>query len=209
MIHPATRLAFIDEAIGHGVIATELIPRGTIVWVRDPLDRKLTEEEFQGLFSMYGDALGRYVYVDSAGLIVLCWDIARYINHSCEPNCMSTGLDDVEIAVRDIHPGEQLTNDYGSLNITFVFDCHCGAARCRRSIDPADVPRLAPVWEAHARQALAAIPDVPQALWPLVRENDADAIQEMLRARQPGQPPTRARSSVTGDLPAPDRLPRE
>lgn len=173
MIHPATRLLFIDEAIGHGVIATELIPRGTIVWVRDALDRTLTEKEFQRLSSIYGDALTTYVYANSAGLSVLCWDIARYINHSCAPNCMTTGLDDVEIAVRDIQPGEQLTNDYGSLNVMFVFDCYCGAAQCRRTIDPADIPRLAPAWKEQARQARAAIHDVPQPLWPLVREKDA------------------------------------
>jgi hypothetical protein len=185
MIHPATKLVFIDEAIGHGVVATELIPRGTIIWVRDPLDQKLTDEEFQRLLGLHGDALSTYVYVDSAGMCVLCWDIARYINHSCEPNCMSTGLDDIEIAVRDIHPGEQLTNDYGSLNISFIFDCYCGTASCRGRIDPVDVPRMAPVWDEQVRQALAAVPDVPQALWPLVSEKDAAALQELRREARP------------------------
>jgi hypothetical protein len=94
---------------------------------------------------------------------------------------MSTGLDDVEIAVRDIHPGEQLTNDYGSLDITVVFDCYCGAPGCRHRIDPADVPRLAPAWEEQVRQALTATPRVAQPLWPLISAQDAAALQEMLR----------------------------
>lgn len=179
MIHPATKLAFISEAIGHGVIATELIPRGTIVWARDALDRMFTEEDLQRLLATRGDALLTYVYLNSAGKGVLCWDIARFINHSCAPNCMTTGTDEFEIAVRDIQPGEQLTNDYGSLNVTFVFDCHCGAPQCRKTIDPADIPRLKPGWQAQAKQATAAIQDVPQALWPLVQ--DKPTMQDLLR----------------------------
>lgn len=183
MIHPATKLTFINEAIGHGVVATELIPRGTIVWVRDELDRTLTAAQFESLGPLYGEALLKYLYVDSAGLYVLCWDIARYVNHSCEPTCSPSGFDGFEVAARDIHPGEELTDDYGALGIEFGFECYCGAPTCRRLVDPADFARYASAWHERSRQAFSAIGDVPQVLWPLVREKDA--IQEILRHERP------------------------
>ena len=39
MIHPNTRLGFVNEEIGYGVFATALIPKGTIVYVKDDLER--------------------------------------------------------------------------------------------------------------------------------------------------------------------------
>ena len=43
MIHPDTELQFINDEIGHGVVATKLIPAGTITWVLDKLDREFTK----------------------------------------------------------------------------------------------------------------------------------------------------------------------
>jgi len=37
MIHPHTELRFISEQVGHGVLATQIIPRGTMVYVKDRL----------------------------------------------------------------------------------------------------------------------------------------------------------------------------
>lgn len=183
MIHPATKLAFISDAIGYGVVATELIPRGTIVWARDELDQTLTMEQFKSLGPIYEDPLLKYLYVDSAGLYVLCWDIARYVNHSCESTCLPAGFDGFELAVRDIQPGEQLTDDYGTLSIQFSFECHCGSPKCRGLIDPADFPKHAAAWEERARQAFSAIHDVPQVLLPLVREKKE--IEEILSQGRP------------------------
>ena len=68
---------------------------------------------------------------------------ARFINHSCEPNCDAV-IDEKRIyidAIRDIEPGEELTYDYA-----YVLDerhtpaakrrypCTCGAPRCRGTI---------------------------------------------------------------------------
>lgn len=36
MMHPDTRLVFVSEAQGLGVVATAFLPMGTILWVRDP-----------------------------------------------------------------------------------------------------------------------------------------------------------------------------
>jgi uncharacterized protein len=60
---------------------------------------------------------------------------ARYINHSCAPNC------EVEItrrniwivAIRDILAGEELSYNYGySINRYGEFPCHCMAKNCMR-----------------------------------------------------------------------------
>jgi hypothetical protein len=68
---------------------------------------------------------------------------ARWINHSCGPNCEA--LDDagriyIE-AIRDIRPGEELTYDYNLLlddahtpAAKKAHACHCGAPRCRGTL---------------------------------------------------------------------------
>jgi hypothetical protein len=65
---------------------------------------------------------------------------ARWINHSCEPNCEAVEEDDCIFieAIRDIQPGEELFYDY-ALEIDEAitkeskekFACHCLAANCR------------------------------------------------------------------------------
>lgn len=68
---------------------------------------------------------------------------ARFINHSCDPNCdavVENGHIWIE-TIRDIAPGEELAYDYA-----FVlperhtpaakrrYPCHCGSANCRGTI---------------------------------------------------------------------------
>jgi SET domain-containing protein len=65
---------------------------------------------------------------------------ARFINHSCAPNC-ETAIEDRRVfiyALRDIAPGEELHYDYqiqreaeDPPNIEQIFGCRCGAADCR------------------------------------------------------------------------------
>lgn len=61
------------------------------------------------------------------------WNPARFINHSCAPNCEA--LDDEGriwvVALRDIAPGEELTFNYGySLEEYRDHPCRCGAPDC-------------------------------------------------------------------------------
>ena len=68
---------------------------------------------------------------------------ARFINHSCEPNCDAV-IEDGRIwieTIRDIELGEELAYDYAyvleerhSPAAKRRFPCHCGAARCRGTI---------------------------------------------------------------------------
>jgi uncharacterized protein len=63
----------------------------------------------------------------------VAWNLARFINHSCAPNCEAE-LDDDRIwiiANRDIQPGEELTFNYGfDLTDYREYPCRCGSPTC-------------------------------------------------------------------------------
>ena len=181
MIHPDSELRFVNQDIGYGLFATKLIPRGTFTWVRDDLDQIVDPAIERTLPPMLARLLTVYSYLEPRGR-VLCWDHGRFVNHSCEPNCRSTGFD-LEIAVRDIHPGEQLTDDYGSLNVDYDFVCRCGAPSCRKRIRAGDAVRFADAWDRDAADAFEFAGVVDQPLWPLLTEH-AD-IQRVLRHELP------------------------
>ena len=93
MIHPDTELRFVNRSIGYGVFATRLIPRGTITRVRDRLDQAFTPAQIEAFPAHYRNTLLKYTFVDGRGEFVLCWDLARYINHSCDSTCRTAGFD--------------------------------------------------------------------------------------------------------------------
>jgi SET domain-containing protein len=60
---------------------------------------------------------------------------AKYINHSCEPNC-SLSRDETRAFIRTlrtISPGEELTYDY-EYDESDILTCRCQASRCRGRI---------------------------------------------------------------------------
>ena len=63
------------------------------------------------------------------------WNTARLINHSCAPNCeaiVDEEEDNIFIhAMRDIHPGDELTFDYGfDIDCFEEHPCLCGRPEC-------------------------------------------------------------------------------
>lgn len=68
---------------------------------------------------------------------------ARFINHSCDPNCDAV-IDDGRIwieTIRDVDPGEELAYDYAYIleerhtpAAKRRFPCRCGSANCRGTI---------------------------------------------------------------------------
>lgn len=168
MIHPDTELRWIDDEVGYGTVATALIPRGTIIWALDPLDRIFTPEAIDALPEGFSELLLRFTYADAAGNRVLLWDGARHMNHSCAPNCAGT-LAGFEVALRDILPGEELTNDYGTFGqVDEDFPCRCGAPACRGGYGrPMSAEAATALQHAYA-SALAEVPTRPQPLGHLV-----------------------------------------
>ncbi|HEX2722957.1 MAG TPA: SET domain-containing protein-lysine N-methyltransferase, partial [Gemmatimonadaceae bacterium] len=68
-------------------------------------------------------------------------NIARLINHSCDPNCEAIVEDDrIWIyALTNIQPGVELAYDYkyertGGRKMEKFYVCHCGSPKCRGSI---------------------------------------------------------------------------
>ena len=83
MIHPSTRLVYIDDHIGYGIVASELIPRGTITYVKDELEICLSPRQFETLSAVLQSQAEKYSYMDARGTHIMSWDIAKYVNHSC------------------------------------------------------------------------------------------------------------------------------
>jgi hypothetical protein len=117
-----------------GCYTTVAIPKGTSfveylgdVITCDQADERYPDQEETYLFGL---ADGKHV-IDGK-------NIARYINHSCSPNCESDEIDGRVwiIALRDIAMGEELTYDYN------LYDgdeddfspCACGSSNCRGSL---------------------------------------------------------------------------
>lgn len=179
MVHPHTELRFVNPQIGWGVFATRLIPKGTIVWALDSLDQRFSAEQVAALPPYARRQLHTYSYIDGGGRHILCWDHARFFNHSCAANCLAVGYD-FELAVRDIQPGEELCDDYGTLNPAEPFPCACGSAACRGSVLPDDMLRLGDTWNAAARAAFFQIPRVEQPLWDVLAPADRAAVEAAL-----------------------------
>ena len=83
--------------------------------------------------------------------------------------------------MRDIAPGEEITDDYGTLNLEEPFTCLCGVPDCRGQVEPDDPERCAAEWDRLIAGAFPAIDKVDQPLWDLVREKDA--IRQVLAGK--------------------------
>jgi len=84
-----------------------------------------------------------FLYSVDRGLVIdagVDGNDARFINHSCEPNCESV-IEHRRVyieALRDIAPGEELSYDYqigrergDPPNVDEIYACRCGNANCR------------------------------------------------------------------------------
>jgi SET domain-containing protein len=115
---------------GKGVFAAQPIQKGT--WILEYTGEKISRQDALECLAQ-GNVYIFFVATD--------YDIdgntptnrARYINHSCEPNCISDIIAGRIwiIARRDIQHGEELTYDYGfELEGYAQRLCRCGAKNC-------------------------------------------------------------------------------
>lgn len=127
---------------GRGAFATRAIPRGTrlIEYVGERIspeeaDRRYDDDKMERhhtfLFTVDDDTV-----VDAA----VNGNEARFINHSCAPNCEAV-IEDGRIwieSLRRIEPGEELVYDYayerdGEFKEYYatLYACRCGSPKCR------------------------------------------------------------------------------
>jgi hypothetical protein len=179
MLHPDIELGVVSAEIGFGVFATALIPKGTIVYIKDPLEIEIGDDDPRLRDLALLQIIERYSYIEPGGTRVLSWDLAKYMNHSCDPNTISTGYG-FEIALRDIQKGEQVTDEYGLLNIEKNMPCGCDAHACRGWVRQDDVERHGKDWDAGVRDALENYRDVPQPLEYLIDPATRHQLQHYL-----------------------------
>ncbi|XP_041867438.1 uncharacterized protein kmt2ba isoform X2 [Melanotaenia boesemani] len=92
-----------------------------------------------------GKGIGCYMFrIDDFDVVdaTMQGNAARFINHSCEPNCYSRVINVdgrkhiVIFALRKIYRGEELTYDYKfPIEDDNKLHCNCGARRCRRFLN--------------------------------------------------------------------------
>ena len=130
---------------GLGAFATCRIPKGTRLI--EYAGERLTPADAD---ARYPDAPGErhhtFLFAIDDDVVIdasVGGNEARFINHSCEPNCDAV-IDDGRIwieAIRDIDVGEELAYDYAYVleerhtpAAKRRFPCNCGAAQCRRTL---------------------------------------------------------------------------
>lgn len=182
MIHPNTELKFISNEIGYGVVATKFIPAGTITWALDKLDREFSPLEFQNMEPLYQTILDTYTYRNNKGNLVLCWDHGRYVNHSFNSNCLTTAYD-FEIAIRDIQEGEQLTDDYGYLNISTPFR-GINEGTKRKIVYPDDLLKYYKIWDNKISKVVGKIFKVDQPLQQLVKPEILEHLKKVVNGKE-------------------------
>ncbi len=129
---------------GHGAFATDEIASG--IRLIEYAGQRLTPAESD---ARYPDEAGRhhtYLFAIDDDVVIdaaVDGNEARFINHSCDPNCDAV-IDQGRIwieTIRDITPGQELAYDYAYLleerhtpAAKRRFPCHCGASICRGTI---------------------------------------------------------------------------
>ena len=128
---------------GKGVFALTHIPKGTrlIEYKGERLtdaqvDKRYAKDENPHTFLF---ALDDGMVIDAT----TCGNSARWINHSCAPNCEAVDDEDhiyIE-TLRAIRPGEELSYNYGieleekhTPELKRLYQCRCGARRCKGTI---------------------------------------------------------------------------
>ncbi len=128
---------------GKGVFATTFIPKGSRIieykgrrMSEDAADEKYGDDESPHTFLFL---LDDQIVIDANHR----GNSARWINHSCNPNCEANEEDGRMFidAMRDIQPGEELTYDYDLIveerytpALKRLYACGCGAHKCRGTI---------------------------------------------------------------------------
>ena len=168
-----------NDLVGYGVFATQFISKGTVIYTEDPLDRVISPGEYAALPPIYQPIVKQLGYVDPEGNYVLCWDIAKHMNHCCECNTLSTAYG-FDIALRDILPGEELTDDYGLFNLEDELDLSCGCSQCRLVLHTDDFERFYPEWDRKIQDAMAFLNLVPQPLLRYIEPQQWAASQDYL-----------------------------
>jgi len=107
----------LKEIPGKGIslIANQNIKKGDVVWTYHPIiDVKVNKKDIPSETKEFFDT---YAVDQGGNNLFLNIDNARFINHSKDPNIKSLGYLKDNIAVKDIHQGEEITIDYTEIDV--------------------------------------------------------------------------------------------
>jgi hypothetical protein len=175
MMHPDTEIKYIDDTVGYGVFAKKMIPAGSITYVKDSLEIEISPTDFAKHSQVMQDTIEKYSYIDQNGYRIISWDFAKYVNHCCNCNSMSTGYG-FEIALRDIYPGEQITDEYGLFNVKQDIKLICDQPHCRKNLREDDLDTYYQDWDGQIKKALGKFNEVNQPLKPFIDPNTAEEL---------------------------------
>ena len=181
MIHPDTEVRYIDDNKGYGLFASRLISCGTVTWSFDPLDREISPEELATYDDLYQEILLKYSFRNKKGNYIFCWDNCRYTNHSFKANCCLTPYE-FQLAIRDIQPGEELTDDYGYLNIIEPFEADPEGGD-RTVVYPDDLLRFSDKWDQQLANAFPKMMQVSQPLKKYLPQKTWETIEAINSCR--------------------------
>jgi SET domain-containing protein len=131
---------------GKGAFATKWIKKGTRLI--EYKGERITDDEADARYEDEDESQPHHTFLFSLddGTVVdaaVRGNAARFINHSCEPNCEAV-IEQERIyidAIRDIAPGEELFYDYAFIiderhtaEVKARYPCHCGSDSCRGTI---------------------------------------------------------------------------
>ena len=88
-----------------------------------------------------------------------------------------------EIAIRDIHPGEELTNDYGTLNISHTFRGIDEGTR-RKVVYPNDLSKYYRKWDQYVQQNMPKVLKKEQPLRPYISNDLWELIMELASGKR-------------------------
>ncbi len=180
MIHPNTDLRFINKKKGRGVFATQPISKGTLTYVKDDLEIVIPPDDEKLFDPRYKKLIDTYSYIDRDGKRIISWDHAKYMNHCCQCNTMSTGYG-FEIAIRDIAIDEEITDEYSMFNFPSNMKLECEKTPCREVISAGDLVLYHKQWDELVKGALSEYKMVDQPLEPFLCKDSYNQLHEYIR----------------------------
>jgi uncharacterized protein len=135
-----------SEIHGRGVFAAEKIRKGTVI-IEYKGQRAAWDDAMERPDSDPDDPAHTFLFELDDGRVIdarVRGNAARWINHSCDPNCKTFEDEDGRVFIEARHkirPGEELTYDYRlsvdgklSKDERRQYACRCGTKKCRGSL---------------------------------------------------------------------------
>ncbi|GEM_PF-597468 len=192
MLNPAIQVKKDSVIEGAGLVADRLIPEGDVLFRFDDINPPAHLHELVDWppqrrirFLAFAIQIGEDDYAFRQGDI-------KFINHSCDPTGWWSGYGTL-IARRDIHPGEEITYDYSTSDITLKYrmECLCGTESCRGIVTNQDYldPDFQKKYAGHIPEHVMAAIDRARSAAPVGTGRDtvdipAHVIEAVQQARQ-------------------------